>query len=198
MPTTLRLYRGEKSQWWPSPEIRLISGMTLIQPWRPSDVSGLWEKLKREVGAKPGLTLDKKVAAYAQYLRATGRPFALATAWTSGGSFTSDYNYVIKIPNAHLFYWGGTTDQPDLGALAEITSPAQVKEDFIVLNAGTVAASTILGFGHKTATKEVTFFHDLPLGFIESCNRMASARLGIKKKADLSFEDKVKYRKYLR
>ncbi len=198
MATTLTLYRGEKSQWWPSPDIRLMSGMTLYQPWLPAGVSSLWAKLQQEVRGQLGLSLAKKVAAYGQYLRASGRPFALATAWTSMGSFTSDYNYVIKIPNAHLFYWGGTKDKPDLGDEAKIAAPSQVTQDFIVLNAPTLASSTVLGFGHNTGTKEITFFHDLPIGLIASCNGKAVSQLNVKKKSDLSFDQQVKYRKFLR
>lgn len=198
MPTTLTVYRGEKSQWWPAPEIRLMSGMTLYQPWVPGTVSHLWSKLQQEVRGQMGLTLEKKVAAYAQYLRASGRPFALATAWTTVGSFTSDYNYVIKIPNAHFFYWGGTKDQPALGAQAQITLPDQVTADFILLNAATIGAATVLGFGHNTATKEITFFHDMNIKHIDSCNGKPVSQYAIKKKSDLSFDDKVKYAKFLR
>ncbi len=196
MPTTLTLFRGEKKQWWPPPEIRLMSGMTLYQPWLPNNASSLWNKLVQEVKGKPGLSLDKKVADYAQFLRATGRPFALATAWTQAGSFTSDYGYVIKIPNAHLYYWGGTKDAPAIGN--PIINPNQVNKDFIVLNAATVAGSTILGFGHNTATKEITFFHDLPIQFIASCNSIPVSTLKIKTKNELSFDEKVKYAKFLR
>ena len=54
----------------------------------------LWNTLKNEVKGALGTSLEKKVAAYAQYLRATGRPFALATAWTDVGSFTPYYEGV--------------------------------------------------------------------------------------------------------
>jgi hypothetical protein len=198
MPTNLTLYRGEKSQWWPPPGIRLISGMTIREPWRHKTPLGLFGQLQQEVAAQLGTSLEKKVALYAQSLRAMGRPFALATAWTDVGSFTSDYNYVIKIPNAYLFYWSGTAAKPSLGDAAAITLPAQVKQDFIVLNGPTLAASTILGFGHNTGTKEITFLHDLPISFVESCNGKPRAQLELKKKTDLSFDDKIKYGKLLR
>lgn len=198
MPFTLTTYRGEKSQWWPAPEIRLMSGMTLYQPWLPSSVSSLWTKLTQEVRGQMGLNVGKKVAAYAQYLRASGRPFAVATAWTVVGAFKSDYNYVIKIPNAQVFYWGGTVNAPELGAAAPIASPGDVKEDFILLNGPSIAQSTVLGFGHNTGTKEITFFHDLPIGLVASCNDVPPAQLKIKKKADLTFDEKVKYSKFLR
>ena len=38
----LTLYRGEKNNWWPAPEVRLICGMTLYDPWQPTAVSSLW------------------------------------------------------------------------------------------------------------------------------------------------------------
>ncbi|NMH64082.1 hypothetical protein [Shewanella salipaludis] len=175
-----------------------MSGMTLYQPWAAATALALWNKLSQEVSRQLGLNLEKKVAAYAQFLRASGRPFALSTAWTETGSFSSDYDYVIKIPNAHLFYWGGSKDKPELGEQLNISSPSQVTADFIVLNASTLAASTVLGFGHNTGTKEITFFHDLPLGLIQSCNGKAPDALGIKTKADLSFDEKIKYGKFLR
>ena len=198
MPANITVYRGEKSQWWQPPEIRLMCGMTLYSPWRPMMVTNLWTTLKKEVAGTMGLNLKKKVAMYAQFLRATGRPFALATAWTTVGSFTSDYNYAIKIDNAHFFYWGGTKDNPDMGAAANLTSPDQVTEDFIVLNASTVAASTVLGFGHNTGTKEITFFNDIPLSYIETCNDKKVSQITIKSKSNLSIDEKVKYGKYLR
>ncbi|MCS6123644.1 MULTISPECIES: hypothetical protein [Shewanella] len=198
MPTTLTVYRGEKSAWWPEPSIRLISGMTLYQPWPVNTPLSLWNKLKQEVSRQVGFTVDKKVAAYAQFLRSSGQPYALSTAWTETGSFTSDFNYVIEIPNVHIFYWGGTKDNLELGEQVNISSPSQVTKDFIVLNASTLAASTILGFGHNTGTKEITFFHDMPIKFISSCNNKTPAELEIKKVQDLSFEEKIKYSKFIR
>lgn len=198
MPITMTLYRGEKSQWWPSPEYRLMYGMTLREPWRPSTVPDLWNTLKEEVKRKPGLSVDKKAEAYAQELRATGRPYALATAWIEVGAFTSDHNYVITIPNAYLFYWGGTRDNPDIGRPVE--NPTNIEHDFIVLNSGTIYASTILAFGHKTETKEITFFHDLPLDLITSCDRIGveTLRTRIKKWDDLTYDQKILYGKLRR
>jgi len=199
MAFTLTVYRGEKKQWWPAPEIRLMYGMTLYQPWLPASTSSLFSKLCAEVKGQLGLNVSKKVAAYAQFLRATGRPFAVATAWTAIGSFTSDYNYVIEIPNVRVFAWAGGKDAPALGAeLTNVTHPSQVNQDFIVLNAATVVGSTVLGFGHNTATKEITFLHDLPIGFIKKCNGTSTKDLAIKKWSDLSFDEKVKYSKFKR
>lgn len=198
MPTTLTLYRGEKSQWWPPPQIRLMSGMTLYQPWTPSSINSLWMKLKQEVAKQAGATVGEKAAAYAQHLRASGHPFALATARTTGGAFSSDYNYVIKVPNAHLFYWGGTKNAPDIGDPVPPGEQDNVGADYIVLNAADIGSSTILAFGHKTGTKEVTFVHDLPINFIDSCNNKKPASLNIKKKTDLTFDEKVKYGKFVR
>jgi hypothetical protein len=212
MPFTLTVFRGEKSQWWPKPEIRLMNGMTLYQPWlaRPEpNVQNLWKKLTGEIGNAMGLSLDKKVAIFAAELRRTGKSYAVATAWTVQGSFDSDYNYVIKIPNVRLYYWGGTKQKPDLGEeVTGVTTPDSVKKDFIVLNATTVALSTVLGFGHNTATKEITFFHDLPIGFIESVTweekgtkkkiTKKPEELELVKYGDLDYESKVKYIKFKR
>ncbi|WP_293633931.1 hypothetical protein [Shewanella sp. CG12_big_fil_rev_8_21_14_0_65_47_15] len=178
----------------PEPSIRLISGMTLYQPW-PAKTSLLWSKLKQEISRQVGFTADKKVAAYAQFLRSSGQPYALSTAWTETSPFTSDYNYVIEIPNVHIFYWGGTKDNLEQGEQVNISNPSQVTKDFIVLNASILTASTILGFDHNTNTKEITFFHDMPIKFISSCNNKTPADLDIKTVQDLSFEEKIKFSK---
>jgi hypothetical protein len=198
MTISMTLHRGEKNQWWPGPEFRLISGMTLREPWLPCSVINLWARLKAEVSKESGENVAKKVAAYAQDLRKEGHPYALATAWTSIGAFDSDYKYVITIPDAHLFHWGGTADAPDIGTEFLAGEENTITADFIVLNAGSIETSTILAFGHKTGTKEVTFFHDLPIDLIESCNGVPTASLGIKKITDLNYDQKIKYQKLLR
>ena len=100
-PFTLTVYRGEKSEWWPRPELRLSCGMTLIEPWQCASTTELFEKLTREMRKNAAGTPD----GYAQYLRAEGRPYALATARTKGGAFIG-YNYVLEIPNVRTFFWG--------------------------------------------------------------------------------------------
>lgn len=97
---------------------------------------------------------------------------------------------MIEIPNVHIFYWGGTKDNLELGKQVNISSPSQVTKDFIVLNASTLTASTILGFGHNTGTKEITFFHDMPIKFISSCNNKTPAELEIKKYKTLVLKKK--------
>jgi len=199
MPIELTLYRGEKEQWWPEPSIRLISGMTIYGRWLPSDINSLWEKLKQEIVEQPGQDLNQKVAAYAQYLRASGHPFALATARTLDGAYEFDYNYVISIPEAYLFYWGGTIDVPEIGE--PVPDDLEVIDaDYIVLNAETIEDSTILGFGHNTLTQEVTFFHDLPINFVISCNEESINEINISTIEDLDpFGDiKMKYRNIFR
>lgn len=200
MGTTLRLYRGEKMDRWPPPELRLMRGMMVRTPWvDPFSVSLLWEKLKTEVNGQPGASPKQKAAAYAEKLRAMGHDFALATAWTSEGSFTSDYDYVIEIENAHLFAWGENEGRPDLGGELELTGPNQVKVDFIVLDNTTVEKSKILGFGHNTGTREITFFSDLPTNLIESCNGKKITDYAIKSIQDWTdMEERIKYRFLLR
>lgn len=177
---TLKCYRGEKPEWWPPPETRLACGMTIRQPWEYNSMLELWKQLVKDIREHGG----GSVAGYAQYLRAEGKIYALATARTKGGAFTG-YNYEIEIKNARTFLWG-----PDftLGPPANfietgkemkeevvfgklrITSIDKVTADYIVLNADTIADSTILAFGHKTGTYEVTFFHDLLIQNVIKCN----------------------------
>lgn len=149
-----------------------------------------WNKLRDEIRVRDG-DRDGTVPGYAQYLRATGRPFALATARKKGGAFEG-YSYILEIPNARTFYWG---DDLTLGPPADflkaekimkeenvsgkvsITMHDSVDADYIVLNADTIEASTILGFGHKTATYEVTFLHDMPITNVISCDGTAAGML---------------------
>ena len=60
-----------------------------------------------------------------------------------------------------------------------------VTADYIVLNADTIAASTILGFGHKTGTYEVTFFHDMPIGNVAECDGKQISTYKILSKAQI-------------
>ena len=148
----------------------------------------LWEYLRKFMQEN----CFGKVDAFAQYLRAQGRPFALATARTTAGSFSSDFNYIIKIANARLL-WG---PKLTLGAPVSFKETANVTADYIVLNADTIADSTILAFGHKCGTFEVTFLHDLGIGNIESINNKPLDWKSIKSQSDLSFDEKIKLRKY--
>lgn len=188
-------YRGEKKQWWSPPEDRLICGMTLYQPWNLlpgiNSMKDLWEHLRKFMQQNS----FGKVDAFAQYLRAQGRPFAVAAAWTETGSFTSDYNYVIKIPNARTFLWG---PKLTLGAPAGYKKPSDVTADYIVLNADKIEDSTVLAFGHAAGTFEITFLHDLNINFIESCNGKPVSTMKFTSTANLSVNDKVKLSKYLR
>ena len=188
-------YRGEKNNWWSPPEERLICGMTLYQPWNLQvgidSMPKLWEHLRKFITDN----CFGKVDAFAQYLRAQGRPFALATARTTAGSYTSDYNYVMKVANARTFLWGPKLTVGEQVVFKETT---QVTADYIVLNADTIDKSSILAFGHKCGTYEVTFLHDLSLINIISVNTKPVGQLRIKEQRDLSLDDKIKLRKYLR
>jgi hypothetical protein len=191
----LTCYRGEKNNWWSPPEERLICGMTLYQPWNlqqgVTSMTALFEQLRKSINEN----CFGKVDGYAQHLRAQGRPYALATARTTSGSFTSDFNYVIRIANARTFLWG---PKLTLGEKVEYDDVKKIQHDYIVLNADTLEASTILGFGHKCGTFEVTFMHDLSLANVLSVNNKPVSQLAIKNQADLGFDEKVKLRKYLR
>jgi hypothetical protein len=188
-------YRGEKNNWWSPPEERLICGMTLYQPWnlQPgiNSMALLFEQLRKSITENA----FGKVDGYAQFLRAQGRPYALAFARTTSGSFTSDYNYVVKVSNARTFLWG---PKLTLGEQVRFDEVSKVNADYIVLNADTLEASTILAFGHKCGTYEVTFLHDLSIANVVSVNGKPVSQLAIKNQQDLGFEEKVKMRKYLR
>jgi hypothetical protein len=210
-PFTLNCYRGEKSEWWPPPKLRLVGGgMLLIQPWEwtsktkdGKNVTSLFTKLAAEVRKQAGFDEKSKAKEYAQYLRAEGRSFAIATARTGGGSFTASYNYHIEIPNARTFSWGKNCtlgppvdcenierikEERIVNKNVETFFTDRIKSDYIVLNADTLEDSSILAFGHKTGTFEVTFFTDLPLDMVVSCNGTATAALGILTKEQLAKE----------
>jgi hypothetical protein len=193
MPFDVTLYRGEKQRWWPEPKKRLISGMTLWAPWKvkPYAMTDLWEKLRTDIQEQS----IGNVKSYAQYLRATSRNFALATARSTVGSFSSDYNFTLEFKNVRTFYWG---PKLSLGKPANFKSTLDIDADYIVLNADAVADSTILAFGHKTATGEVTFVHDLPISCVLTCNGKKVDELGILKLEDLSISEKADLNKLLR
>ncbi len=110
------------------------------------------------------MTMDQKLDMYSQGLIQHGQGNALATARTTEGAYTSDYNYTIRIENVYLFYLEENTD-PHPGTPirlgAEIPADAPITKPYVVLNAATLAASTIIGFGHTRGTQEITFFSDL-------------------------------------
>ena len=70
--------------------------------------------------------------------------------------------------------------------------------DYIVLNAATIAESTILAVGHKCGTYEVTFVHDLPIKYVLRCNAEPISRLKIKDPAGLTPMEKPELTKYTR
>jgi hypothetical protein len=190
----LRCYRGEKKSVWPPPPIRLIAGLTVFEPWI-GDISRLWTQLQADIRRNG----NGSVSSYAQYLRAEGRPYALATARTAVGSYETDYDYVIEIENARAFLWAGDT-QLELGneAPAFVANEANVTAEYIVLDSDTVADSTVLGFGHDTGTKEVTFFRGLPASAVKWCNKVPVTDAMIKQMAHLEFDEKMKYQKVLK
>jgi len=158
-PIILSLFRGEKNSSWPPPAERLIRGLTLRRD--PSGIATLWVTLQSNISKMPGSTLAMKLNAYSNHLIYNPTAESLSTAWTDTGAFTSDYNYKIIIRNAYLFHWAGTPGAPNIGVSAAYTHPEDVKDNFIVLNGTSVGNSTILGFGHKAGTREITFFTHL-------------------------------------
>jgi len=190
----LRCYRGEQKKSWPPPSIRLISGLTVFEPWI-GDIPSLWTQLQNDIRRNG----EGSVNGYAQYLRATGRPYALATARTAVGSYEVDYNYVIEIQNARAFLWASDT-RLELGDEAPgfVANEAAVNAHYIVLDSDTVADSTVLGFGHNTGTKEVTFFRGIPASAVALCNNVPVTEASIKQMAHLTIEEKMQYQKVLK
>lgn len=189
----LTVYRGEKSEWWPEPRLRLAGGLRVFEPWprlNPDNVEDLFNTLRKHMREHANGSPN----GYAQYLRAEGRPFALASARTKGGAFLG-WSYEIVIKNARTFYWGedftlgrpanfttakySMTEVPKKNGGIEMVLIDSIDADYIVLNADTLSASTILGFGHKTRTYEVTFLHDVPLSFLKSVDGRPPEQLGI-------------------
>lgn len=197
-PFELVCYRGEKSNWWSPPEQRLVCGMTLYQPWNllpgVKTMTDLWEYMVKTMFE----TSFGKVDGFAQHLRASGRPYALATARSTTGAYTSDFNYKIVVPGARTFRWRRAGGTLKLGAAVDFSKEASVDDHYVVLNADTLAESTILAVGHKCGTYEVTFMHDLPIQYIHSCNGKLISEYAIKDPKTLDFEDKIALRKYLR
>jgi len=159
----LTLYRGEFASRWPyPPQKRLIWGMNLKNSgrWRCKTMEELFATLQNEIKDHGG------VSAYGQFLRAEGRAFALATARTDDGAYEGDYKYTLLITGVRTFYWGPNLSKGKPALFKEL---GNIDDDYIVLNAEEIHDSTILAFGHKTGTAEVTFFHDLPLKCVVSC-----------------------------
>ncbi len=108
---------------------------------------------------------------------------------------------MIKIPGARTFRWNKNLT---LGAPANFIKPEDIDGDYIVLNADRIADSTILGFGHHCGTGEVTFFHDLPLKFVETVDSGKGAlpvsKLDppIMKQEGLKMDERIPLLKYLR
>jgi hypothetical protein len=157
-------------------------------------MTDLWDHLVKFIFE----TSFGKIDGFAQHLRASGRPYALATARTGEGSFTSDYNYKIVVPGARAFRWRRSGGTLKLGPPVDFSSVTKVDDDYVLLNADTIEKSTILAFGHDCGTYEVTFMHDLPIQFVHSCNGKLIREYNIMDPKKLSFNDKINLRKYLR
>jgi len=193
----LLCFRGEKVERWGPPELRLHFGLTVRVPWLGGllpdfNIPLTWAALVDDIRSQSG----GNVKAYAQYLRAGGKTFAIAAARTHEGAFDDDYNYRFTVPNARTFRWG-----PNLTLGAEVPwvdDPATVDADYIVLNADSIAASTVLAFGHKTGTREVTFFSDVPTAWLTSVNDVPVDDWPLKPRADWTLEERNQMRSLVR
>ncbi|MFJ4651012.1 hypothetical protein ACIP5Y_07025 [Nocardia sp. NPDC088792] len=206
MPT-LTCYRAEKEQSWGTPELRLCDGLTVRDPLpggqlpkinatqaRDSLILQVWAAIKNEIDKEFGLP-RKKVDAFAQSLRQSGKVYAIATAATREGAYEG-FNYVIEIPNARTFRWG---DNLSIGEEVDwVGNTGKIDAHYIVLNAESIEQSTVLGFGHKAGTYEITFFTDIPTAWIKSVNEKPVSDWKIKKKSEFTIEDRRKMGKLVR
>lgn len=190
-------FRGEKRNRWGAPELRLHYGLTLRGPWLGGmlphyDIEQTWQELRNDMRQQAG----GRVNAYGQYLRAEGRAFAIAAARTREGAFDDDYNYEFLVPDARTFLWGANDT---LGAEVQwAADPAAVRDDYVVLNADTIDASTVLAFGHKALTREVTFFSDIPTDWITRINDLGVDQWPLKPRNEWTLEERNTMRALVR
>ncbi|MFG3244740.1 MULTISPECIES: hypothetical protein [unclassified Streptomyces] len=200
MPT-LTCYRGERSQFWGTPELRLCDGLTVRNPLlgpgpKPqlggvSQALGLqvWAAFQKKVGTEVGIS-KKMVNTYAMALKLVGRDYALAAARTTKGSYDHyDCNYEIEVPNARSFLWGENmtrgAEVPDW-----IENPAAINANYLVLDADSFEESTVLAFGHHVDSSEVTFFTDIPTGWIKKVNGRDVSTVTVKQKKEFDSREK--------
>ncbi len=193
MSFLLRCWRAEK-KWWGHPNTRLMKGFTISEPFYAKDMSALWAKVKLEIltKAKGNLT------GYLNYLKRDYRYFVLASSRDKGQKYNELYNYVIRIKGAHAF---PIEKDLSLGAQVDYGPIGNIKKDHLILDANSVAKSTILGLGSSDSGLELTFFSDIPLKYIKTCNKKFLNQYKIFKEwDDLSISDKLAggYTKYLK
>ena len=201
-PFDLVCYRGEKTSTWSLPHLRLSSGMTVWEPWNlvrgVTNMHELWEYARKFFKGEKDAAFGTADGA-AQYLRATGRAFALASARTSVGSFTSDKNYVIRVPNVRAFL---LNDDLTVGERVDFADHTKVNKEYLVLNADNLRDATVLAFGHtfagKSGTYEVTFLHDLPIRYVESCEGTPIAQLNPPVQTTWTAQDKMENAKMIK
>jgi hypothetical protein len=176
--TDLICYRGEKKSSWGTPELRLNDGLTVRRPLGGAtiptpEVEQLWRVLRGLIATNS----NGDVRAFTQSLRARGNPHAIATARTAEGSYDTDYNYVIAIPNAHVFSLkrlGNTKLAWEMDTEEQwVDDVAGIDRDYVVLNSASLAGASVLGVGHKAWTCEVTFFTDTPTSMVTKVNTEA-------------------------
>ncbi|MGW7004876.1 hypothetical protein ACWGCW_19180 [Streptomyces sp. NPDC054933] len=193
-------FRGEKKDRWGSAELRLNDGLTVRKPWTGGmlptiNAQQVWTRLLQDIKDQA----KDDVNAYAQYLRALGRDFAIATARIFDGSFDEDFNYEMAIPSARTFLWEKKNGVWTVGS--EVPwgeSTKDINNHYIVLNAATLAASTTLGFGHKTSTFEVTFFTDVRTSWLTKVNKEPVKDVVVKPKKNFTTEERILMRDLVR
>lgn len=191
-------YRGERKASWGAPELRLNDGLTVRKPWTGGalpavDAARVWAALVADIQ-----TLNAgNISAYAQTLRSEGKTYAMATARTNEGSFTSDFDYTTALPNARTFRWAGDGRNP-AAEVPWVEHLGAIDDDYIVLNAATVAQSTVVGFGHKTGTHEVTFFTDIQASWVTHVNGKPSSAWATRPKKDFTMDERILMRDLVR
>ena len=164
----LVVYRGEKSERNTLQNRVKSGGLTIYQPSSKGTPEDAFQVMINAI-EKYSIEIDKKfkpwnekVMAYTAMLRDHGQPDALATARSSVGAYSDNFNYTIKIPGIQLFEWGNKALGP------RIQPGSTIKKDYIVLNGPSLQQSTIFGIGHITGTQEVTFYTKIPSQYIDS------------------------------
>jgi hypothetical protein len=168
MPIVLVVYRGEHEYKKDiSLEARLKDGLIPYKE-REKSLVEIYNEIRSEIKLAGGSTIEGKINQYSQNLIGEGKPGNLATAWKLSGAYQYHYFYTIEIANIYFFKWSLGTNEVIKGDRLELNGPDDAKKPFMVLNAETVDASTIFAFGHIRDTKEITFFHGLPIECIRS------------------------------
>ncbi|MFY1634527.1 hypothetical protein ACN27F_14825 [Solwaraspora sp. WMMB335] len=195
-------HRGEDPDNWYPPEVRLIYGLTVRQPWpgvRPSDkfdVTKIWAELQKDIKQRG----HENVNMYTQTLRQAGQPVALAFSREYDKAYSHKGNvYSVSIPGARTFRFAESTRNKCVPALGKevdwVTDHAAIDDHYLVLNADSIAGSTVLGLGHRSSGLEVTFFTDLPRQWVTQVNKEPASDIEVTDLNKLDIDTRIKVQK---